>query len=169
MEADLAVASRYVPTAHIKQLPTPFTSVNNPIKHQLHAAPSEPLFLTRQMHSVIASLPTSETVSPGRVTHTDPAVAFRYLPASQPKHVPDPFTPLYGPTVHAEHAAPSTPSYPMLQMQSAMASLQVSESVLAGHVGHTEPAVTFRHVPAAHSVHGPDSFTSSSGMQIYVI
>eukprot|EP00961_Rhodomonas_salina_P256598 3467431-Rhodomonas_salina.1 len=36
-------------------------------------------------------------------------------------------------------------------MQPAMASLQVSENVLAGHVRHTELAATFRHVPAAHA------------------
>eukprot|EP00961_Rhodomonas_salina_P177798 2397792-Rhodomonas_salina.1 len=160
MQADLAVASRYVPTVHIKQLPAPFTSVSNPIKHQLRAAPSEPLFPTLQMQAVIASLPTSETVSPGHVTHNDPAVTFGYLPASESEHVPDPYTPLCVLTVHAEHADPSTASYRMLQMQPAMAALLVSENVLAGHVRHTRPAVTFRHVPAAHSVLDPGPFTS---------
>eukprot|EP00961_Rhodomonas_salina_P187173 2527263-Rhodomonas_salina.1 len=141
MQADPAVAFRYVPPTHIEQLPAPFTPLNSPIKHPLHATPSEPSYPTLQMQSVIASLPTSESVSPGHVTRTAPAVAFRYLPASQPAHVPNPFTPLYVPTVHAEHTDPSTPSYPMLQMQPAMTSLPVSESVLAGHVRHTEPAV----------------------------
>eukprot|EP00961_Rhodomonas_salina_P282791 3821687-Rhodomonas_salina.1 len=97
-QADPAVACRYVPTAHVGSLPAPCTPLNNPIKHPLHATPSEPLYPTLQMQSVNASLPTSESVPPGHVTRTDPAVAFRYLPASQPEHVPDPFTPLYGPT-----------------------------------------------------------------------
>eukprot|EP00961_Rhodomonas_salina_P150283 2023855-Rhodomonas_salina.1 len=66
---------------------------------------------------LIASLPTSESVSPGHVTHTNPVITFRYLPASQSEHVPDPLTPLYVPTVHAEHADPSTPLHPMLQMR----------------------------------------------------
>eukprot|EP00961_Rhodomonas_salina_P223292 3019599-Rhodomonas_salina.1 len=160
MQADPAFAFRYVPTAYIKQLLTPITSVNHPIKHPRHAALSEPLFTTLQMQAVMESFPTSEAVSPGHVTHTDPAVTFRYLPASQSEHVPDPFAPLYVLTVHAEHADPSTASYRMLQMKPAMAALPVSENVLARHVRHTKPAVTFRHVPAAHSVLDPGPFTS---------
>eukprot|EP00961_Rhodomonas_salina_P002190 30293-Rhodomonas_salina.1 len=44
MQTDPAFAFRYVRTAHIKQLPAPFTPLNNPIEYPLHATPSEPSY-----------------------------------------------------------------------------------------------------------------------------
>eukprot|EP00961_Rhodomonas_salina_P300037 3939423-Rhodomonas_salina.4 len=40
-----------------------------------------------------------------------------------------------------------------------MPSVPASDTVFAGHMKHTDPAVSFRYVPAAHAVHDPDPFT----------
>eukprot|EP00961_Rhodomonas_salina_P025881 349769-Rhodomonas_salina.1 len=116
----------------------PRTESTVPTTHALHAppAPSYPM-LHRHM-----SLPTAESLFAGQLTH-----------------VPDPFTSLYAPAAHGEHAAPSVPSYPTLQMQSVIASLPSSEPVLAGHDRHTDPPVTSRYVPASQLEQGSDPLT----------
>eukprot|EP00961_Rhodomonas_salina_P243116 3284794-Rhodomonas_salina.1 len=48
----------------------------------------------------------------------------------------------------------------MLQMQSVMSSLPISESVLAGQIKQAEPSVLFRYVPAAQFEQTPEPFTS---------
>eukprot|EP00961_Rhodomonas_salina_P284739 3848186-Rhodomonas_salina.2 len=81
---------------------------------------------------------------------------FRKSPPAQSEHVPDPFTPLYLPSAHAVHTAPSTdPSNPMVQMQSVMSSLPVGEYVLDGQPRHFDAPVRFRYSPAAQSEHVP--------------
>eukprot|EP00961_Rhodomonas_salina_P216194 2920359-Rhodomonas_salina.1 len=110
-----------------------------------------------QMQSVMAFAPAGDTVlGAGQAVHTDPPVSFRYVPAShcahkpgpstplnvptsQAKHDPDPFTLLNEPAVHAEHTAPSGPVYPMLQMQSVMASLRASECAPLGQAEQAAP------------------------------
>eukprot|EP00961_Rhodomonas_salina_P298138 3937827-Rhodomonas_salina.1 len=63
------------------------------------------------------------------------------------------------PRAHAEQAAPSDPSYPTLQMQSAMSLLPIKEFVFAGQLKHDDPAVRFRYVLASHAAHVPEPFT----------
>eukprot|EP00961_Rhodomonas_salina_P247053 3338061-Rhodomonas_salina.1 len=72
----------------------------------------------------MSSLPASDNELVGQVKQTEPAVSFRYVPS-----------------VHAVHAFPSDPTYPMLQMQSVISSLPVSEYVFAGQFRQTEPSV----------------------------
>eukprot|EP00961_Rhodomonas_salina_P298139 3937827-Rhodomonas_salina.2 len=101
-------------------------------------------------------LPIRLSVLAGQPSQPDAAVAFWYLPTEQNEHAPEPFTLLYVPSPHAVHATPSHPSNPTSQMQSSTSSLPSSESVLAGHLAHTDPPVSFRYVPASHPVHAPD-------------
>eukprot|EP00961_Rhodomonas_salina_P078215 1051112-Rhodomonas_salina.1 len=54
------------------------------------------------------------------------------------EQAPEPFTALYVPIAHAEHAAPSEPSNPTLQMQSVMSSLPLRECVLEGQGWHVD-------------------------------
>eukprot|EP00961_Rhodomonas_salina_P242933 3282058-Rhodomonas_salina.2 len=58
------------------------------------------------MQSPIESLPDNENVSAGHDTHADPPVSFRYVPALQRMHDPDPLTFVYDPTAHGTHADP---------------------------------------------------------------
>eukprot|EP00961_Rhodomonas_salina_P018421 247640-Rhodomonas_salina.1 len=97
-----------------------------------------------QMQSVILPLPTSELVYAGHDTQPDPAVTFKYVPASHSEHVPDPFSALNLPRGHAEQAIPSmAASNPASQMQSVMAVLPSPETVFAGQLKHTVPPVLF--------------------------
>eukprot|EP00961_Rhodomonas_salina_P075142 1008796-Rhodomonas_salina.1 len=111
------------------------------------------------MQSVISSLPTLEIVLDGHPKQTDPAVTFRYFPASHAVHVPDPFTPLYVPTTHELHSTPSAPANPILQMQSVTLSLPNREFVFTGQLRHAVPAVELKYDPAtqAHSTHAAPS------------
>eukprot|EP00961_Rhodomonas_salina_P050516 678341-Rhodomonas_salina.2 len=107
--------------------------------HAKHAAPSAPVNPRSHTQSSIAALPTEDTALAGHCAHNVPPVTFRYVPAAQSEHAPDPFTPLCLPTAHAEHADPSGPSYPKLQMQSTISSLLAGDIVFAGHDKQADP------------------------------
>lgn len=117
---DAAVVFWYLPAEHCRHGPDPFTPLYLPALHALHADPSNPSNPGRQTQYSIPSLPNCEWVFAGHCRHTEPPVAFRYVPAAQSEHDPDPFTPLYLPCGHAEHADPSEPSNPTWQVQSVM-------------------------------------------------
>eukprot|EP00961_Rhodomonas_salina_P257418 3478938-Rhodomonas_salina.5 len=123
---DPAITSWYFPVSHPVQEPEPFHPLYEPTAQALQAAPSAPWYPMLQMQT---ELPMAESVWAGQVTHADPAVTFRYVPASHCAHDPDPAADLNPPAKHALHAAPSVPSYPTLQMQSDRASACAGESV----------------------------------------
>eukprot|EP00961_Rhodomonas_salina_P180690 2438861-Rhodomonas_salina.1 len=90
------------------------------------------------MQSRIATIVLSESVCKGNVIHADPAVTFRHVPAAHCE-------------THVELVAPSDPFYPMLQVQSVIASLPTRDNVLVGHARQTDTAVEFCDNPASHS------------------
>lgn len=126
---ELSVSIRYVPSSHRVHDPDPFVGLYDPAVHAVHLLPPDPSNPTLQMQSVMSSLPNSEFVFAGQIRHADPSVTFRYSPAAQSEHVPDPLTPLYLPSEHAVQATPLDPSYPILHTQSVIASLPTSEFV----------------------------------------
>eukprot|EP00961_Rhodomonas_salina_P167012 2250532-Rhodomonas_salina.1 len=90
--------------------------------------PSGPAYPALQVHAVIKAWPTeSVLLLLGHVKHADPAVTFRYVPASQGSHGAEPLPGLYSPGEHSKHFVPSGPVYPMLQMQSVISSLPKGE------------------------------------------
>eukprot|EP00961_Rhodomonas_salina_P025301 341107-Rhodomonas_salina.1 len=157
-QPEAAVMFWYDPAEQSKQLPDPFNPLYLPKPHAEHTAPSDPSYPARQMQSVMLLLPIREYVFDGQTRHADAAVLLRYDPAAQSVQLPDPFTPLYVPIAHAEHAAPSQPSCPTSQMQSLMLSLPVSEYVLNGQLWQPEAAVLFWYDPATQPKHVPDPF-----------
>ena len=90
-------------------------------------------------------------------------MAVLYLPCEHSEHGAEPFTSLYVPAMHAAHAAPSGPTYPLLQIQLVCCLLPIPEYVCAGqsmHVDSKLSAMAVLSLPFVHSVLGAEPFTS---------
>ena len=88
--------------------------------------------------------------------HVDSAVWPRdveYLPAPQSVHAAEPAVVLYLPATHCEHAPPSGPVQPALQVQSTSASLAEGALVFAGQVWQDVTPTAVEYWPAEQSVH----------------
>jgi hypothetical protein len=123
VELDLAPTSfEYFPAAQFRQVPTdtaPTTVEYLPSKHWTQSDTS--------------SLPSvGKNVPDGQLLHADAmiaAVAVLYLPREHSVHEAEPFTSLYVPGIHAAHATPSGPVYPLLQLQLVSSPLPALEYV----------------------------------------
>lgn len=85
-----ADASKKNPASQSLQVPDPLRGLKDPGLQAVHTPPSDPSYPTLQIQSLFASLPGNECVFDGHSKHAEPPVAFEYLPASQPPHIPDP-------------------------------------------------------------------------------
>ncbi len=114
---------------------------------------------------------------PGHVTQVAADVApvkVEYVPTPQDVHPALPLAILYVPAIHDEQTPPSGPEDPALQVQSAMASLELGELELPGHVRQAAAVapveveyvptpqdvqaalpLAILYVPAAHGEHAP--------------
>ena len=73
-----------------------------------------------QVQLINIELPSGECVYAGHWLHDDSStspVPVEYLPSEHSEHVENPLTSLYVPAIHAVHAKPSGPVYPLLQVQ----------------------------------------------------
>ena len=90
----------------------------------------------------------------GHAIHTDDALAptaVEYVAAPQSVHTALPVPALYLPATHAEHAPPSAPVYPALQVQAVPAEPPAGEFAPAGQLVQTVALlapVTPEYVPA---------------------
>ena len=161
-----AVAVLYLPCKHSVQAAEPFTSLKPPASHASHSAPSGPVYPLLQVQLVSCLLPTRENVCAGQSLHVDSeiwAVSVEYVPLEHSEHGAEPFTSLYVPAMHAAHAAPSGPVYPLLQVQWVCCLLPTPEYVCAGQSMHVDSEISAMAVlywPCEHSEHGAEPFTS---------
>jgi hypothetical protein len=106
-----------------------------------------------------AELKLGESELPGHARQVDSAVAAvetEYVPTPQLLQAALPLAILYVPAAHVEHTPPSGPVDPALQVQSAMASLELGELELPGHVTQAAAAVApveSEYVPTPQDVH----------------
>jgi len=122
-----------------------------------------------QVQLIIIELPSDECVYAGHWLHVDSSispVSVEYLPWEHSEHDDDPFTSLYVPAIHAAHAAPSGPVYPLLQMQSDTAPLPTRASALAGQEMQASDPGTDLYLPAVHCEQGPPSGPDEPALQM---
>jgi len=91
------------------------------------------------------------------------AVSAEYVPREHSEHGAEPFTSLYDPAMHAAHASPSGPVYPLLQVQLVSCLLPIPEYVCVGHSLHVDSeiaAMAVLYLPCEHREHGAEPMTS---------
>ena len=148
------------------QAAEPLTSLKPPASHASHSAPSGPVYPSLQVQLVSCLLPTPENVCAGQSLHVDSeiwAVSAEYLPSEQGEHGAEPFTSLYVPAIHAAHAVPSGPVYPLLHVQFVSCLLPIPEYECVGqwlHVDSEIAATAVLYLPCEHSEHGAEPLTS---------
>ncbi len=161
-----AVAVLYVPCEHREQAAEPLTSLKPPTSHASHSAPSGPVYPLLQVQLVSCLLPAPENACAGQSLHVDSemaAVSGEYVPREHSEHGAEPLTSLYDPGMHAAHASPSGPVYPLLQVQLVSCLLPIPEYVCGGHPLHVDSeiaAMAVLYLPCEHREHGAEPMTS---------
>ena len=100
--------------------------------HAAHCIPSGPVYPLLQVQLINIELPSAECVYAGHWLHVDSSISpvpAEYVPSEHCEHDDDPFTSLYVPAIHAAHATPSGPVYPLLQVQLVSSPLPSGEYV----------------------------------------
>ena len=126
------MAALYLPCEHSEHSTEPFTSLYDPAMHAAHCIPSGPVYPLLQVQLINIELPSAECVYAGHWLHVDSSISpvpVEYVPSEHSEHGADPFTSLYVPAIHAAHATPSGPVYPLLQVQLVSSPLPSGEYV----------------------------------------
>ena len=113
--------------------------------HAAHCIPSGPVYPLLQVQLINIELPSAECVYAGHWLHVDSSISpvpVEYFPSEHCAHADDPFTSLYVPAIHAIHATPSGPVYPLLQVQLVSIELPSGECVYAGHSLHVDSSIS---------------------------
>ena len=98
--------------------------------HAAHCIPSGPVYPLLQVQLINIELPSAECVYAGHWLHVDSSISpvpVEYFPSEHCAHDDDPFTSLYVPAIHAAHAVPSGPVYPLLHVQLVSCLLPIPE------------------------------------------
>jgi hypothetical protein len=161
-QVDSSVApavAEYFPAEQSVQTALPVVILYLPAAQDVHVPPSGPVNPTLHVQAVEAVLGPGELELPGHDKQADSTVAPwvpKYFAAAQSVHAALPVLILYLPAAHGEHALPSGPVDPALQVQPAAAEQPVHDAPeLAGQAAHivlnVAPAVG-EYFPAAQSV-----------------
>ena len=113
----------------------PDAILNWPGRQAAHVPPFGPVYPALHVHAVCTLLPAGELELVGHVLHVELAVAAtapEYVPALQSVHVAGPVDVLYFPATQFEHAPPSGPVHPALQVQLAKVPLPAGELEFVG-------------------------------------
>ena len=154
-----AAVPEYVPAPQFSHTTLPLAILYVPATQAEHGPPSGPVYPALHVHAAIAVLTLGEFEFTGHVTQVAATVAAavpEYVPAPQFSHTTLPLAILYVPVAQAEHASPSGPVYPALQVQAAAAELVLGELELPGHVTQVNAAVAAvaaEYVATAQPVH----------------
>ena len=117
----------------------PASALYFPATHSEHVSPSYPDEPALQAQAVETELPAREWEFAGHAKHTETSFAptdAEYVPTSQSKHGADPASGVYFPATHSEHAPPSSPDEPALQMQAVAFMLPAGESDFTVQTSH---------------------------------
>ena len=108
-------------------------------------SPLVPVYPALHIQLEIATLPATWTkLFAGHCVHADSdfwETNTLYLPAPQSVHAADPVVPFHCPALHAAHALPSGPVYPVLHVQAARTLLPRFDTVLLGQDRQVETAI----------------------------
>ena len=130
-----------------------------PATQAVHEPPSDPVNPELQVQAARAVLGLGELELLGHARHVPSAVAcvlVEYFPAPQSVHAALPVAVLYLPAAHGEHAPPSGPVNPMLQVQAVATELGLGELEFAGHATQVDSSVApvvAEYFPAAQFTH----------------
>ena len=153
------VVAKYFPAAQSVHAAEPVTLLYFPTSHGEHTPPFGPVYPTLQVQAATAVLGLGELLLLGHAEQVVATVApavLEYVAVAQLVHCALPVAILYVPAAHGEHAPPSGPVDPALQVQPAAAEQPVHDAPeLAGQAAHIVPNVApavGEYFPAAQSV-----------------